>query len=75
MLYHISNFAEITTRKQAMGPNQKYHLQLYPVLMRASVPGATAAGTFDLDQVFRGAFGTGLWHNPVPMRETPFSFG
>jgi len=38
-----------------------------PAVAPASVPGATAAGTFDLDQVSKRAFGTGSWHNPVPM--------
>ena len=64
-LFYGSSF--FTTRKRAIGLDQKYHLQLHPVLMRALVPGATAAGTFDLNQVSREAFGTGSWHNPVLM--------
>jgi len=35
-----------TTRKRTIGTYQKYHLLFHPVLIRASVPGATRAGTF-----------------------------
>ena len=40
----------ITTKNQAIGLDQTYHLPFHPVLMRASVPGATVAGTFNLYQ-------------------------
>ena len=40
------HWLQITTRKWAIGPDQKYHLLFHPVLIRASVPGATRAGTF-----------------------------
>ena len=39
-----------TTRKRAFGPAQKYQLPYHPVLIHASVPVATATGTFSSDQ-------------------------
>ena len=57
-----------TTRKRTIGPAQKYQLPYHPVLILASVPAATAAGTFGRRPNMWRAIGTGWWFQPVPMR-------
>jgi len=51
----------ITTRKRVIGPDQKYHLLFHPVLIWASVPGATASWYFWSGPIARG-IQESLWH-------------
>ena len=63
---------DLSTRKRAKGPGQRYQLLLQPVLI-ASVPGTDSISTscnsswYFWPVPFKGkVFGTGLKHHPVP---------
>ena len=53
------SIATATTRKQALGPPQKYRYgdELVPMLH---------TGTFGVDEIFEWALGTGWYYQPVP---------
>ena len=55
-----------TTRKQALGPPQKYRYRDEPVPMLAYVPVHLHTGTFGVNEIYEWALGTGWYYQPVP---------